>query len=453
MELGSAEMKGCGAEWRKLTGHFLSSGTTDRAVFELTAKGKGAVWVDKLSLMPDDNLNGWRKDVVEAVRAWHPGVIRFGGSLQEFGYRWSQGVEPRERRLPFHNQYWGRWDTNDVGIGEFISFCRLVGAEPLICASWQDGPQSAHDLAEFCNGSVATPWGAKRAEWGHAEPYRVRYWQVGNEQWGDEYDKACGTYCQAIRDAAPDAIIVASDNTPMLLQKQGAFISYVCRHYYNMGDYDWCEAQLKEDRAVVEQSGLARPPKLSITEWNVSAADWGLGRLRQVTLQTGLANARFLSFMQRNSDIIGLACRSNMANSFLSGTIQTRMGQVLKTPAYLMLRMYNELSLPVPVRVSGSDWLDMSGCRSEDGTDLTVFLVNTKDQPVQVRLDLGAYPGMRVVAARAVGDKEDRRAPDIVNHWSAPDLISEFPLEVQGETIVVPAYSAAAIQARSGAKG
>ena len=115
-----------------------SSGTTDRCVFELQLTGRGSVWVDKLSLMPADNLLGWRPDVVEAIRAVRPGIIRWGGSVCDPGaYRWKDGIGDRNKRSAFPNHVWGRIDSNDVGIDEFCQFCELVKAEPLVCsASW-----------------------------------------------------------------------------------------------------------------------------------------------------------------------------------------------------------------------------------------------------------------------------------------------------------------------------
>ena len=161
-------------------------------------EGEGRAWADKLSLMPADNLLGWRPDVVQAIKDVHPAILRWGGSACDPGeYRWKQGIGDRDRRTPFRNKVWGRIDPNDVGIDEFCQFCELTGVEPLICLSFSDGPQSAADLVEYCNGETNTPWGAKRAANGHPAPYRVKYWQVGNEISGDDenYLKPLRRFC------------------------------------------------------------------------------------------------------------------------------------------------------------------------------------------------------------------------------------------------------------------
>src|SRR5207248_6771117 len=140
----------------------------------------------KLSLMPSNNLSGWRSDVVEAIKETHPGVIRWGGSVCDPGeYRWKNGIGDRDRRRPFPNKVWGRLDSNDVGIDEFCRFCELVNAKPLICLSFSDGAQSAADLVEYCNGQAGAGWGAKRAENGHPKAYAVSYCQTGTEISGD----------------------------------------------------------------------------------------------------------------------------------------------------------------------------------------------------------------------------------------------------------------------------
>ena len=186
MTLASAKLPRLSQEWRKCSLQLVSSGQSDHAVFEVRLQGQGNLCADKLSLMPADNLKGWRPDVIEAIRDARPAIIRWGGSVCDPGeYRWKSGIGDRDSRTPFPNKVWGRIDSNDVGIDEFCQFCELVGAQPLICLSFSDGPQSAADLVEYCNGDRTTSWGAKRAANGHPAPYRVRYWQIGNEIGGD----------------------------------------------------------------------------------------------------------------------------------------------------------------------------------------------------------------------------------------------------------------------------
>ncbi len=160
--LASADLPAPSSEWQKCAVKMTSIGQSDRAVFELRAEGQGRLWVNKLSLMPGDNKMGWRADVVDAIKEIRPGILRWGGSTVDPGhYHWKNGIGDRDQRTPWPNENWGRIDPNDVGMDEFCQFCELIGAQPLICVSFADGAQSAHDLAEYCNGGARHRLGRK----------------------------------------------------------------------------------------------------------------------------------------------------------------------------------------------------------------------------------------------------------------------------------------------------
>ena len=208
---------------------------TDRVVFEVRVEGEGSVWVDKLSLMPTDNVKGWRRDVVDVVKDVQPTLVRFGGSVCDPGeYRWKNGIGDRDLRVPFPNKVWGRLDPNDVGIDEFCQFCEVTGVEPLICLSFSDGPQNAADLVEYCNGDARTGWGAKRAANGHPAPYGVKYWQIGNEISGDDdnYVNRFGSFVELMKRADAGVAIMSSFPTQKLLDRVGKDIDYIAPHHY-----------------------------------------------------------------------------------------------------------------------------------------------------------------------------------------------------------------------------
>jgi len=151
------------------------------ATLALEFEGPGTVWLDRIYLIGDDAVLGlWRPDVVEALRKLQPGVIRFGGTSVE-GYEWEQTIGGWDSRVPF-TTYWGGLELNFVGLDEFVQLCRHVGAEPLICVRWTGkSPADAAAEVEYLNGAANTRWGSMRVRNGHAEPYGVKYWQIGNE--------------------------------------------------------------------------------------------------------------------------------------------------------------------------------------------------------------------------------------------------------------------------------
>jgi hypothetical protein len=128
---------------------FGNGGQCDGVVFEVRVEGQNCVWADKLSLLPADHRKSWRPDIIEAIKDVHPKVIRWGGSVCDAGeYRWKNGIGDRDARTPFPNKVWGRIDSDDVGIDAFCQFCELVEAQPLVCLSCSDEPQSAADLVQ-----------------------------------------------------------------------------------------------------------------------------------------------------------------------------------------------------------------------------------------------------------------------------------------------------------------
>lgn len=450
--LGTADLATPTRRWSKQSCRLACSGTNDRVVFELAVTGTGDLWADKLSLMPENNLDGWRPDVVRAIKDARPAIIRWGGSVVDpGGYRWKNGIGSRDLRAPFPTRPWGRVDPNDVGIDEFLRLCELVDAAPLICVSFSDGPQSAKDLVAYCNDGPETEWGGKRAANGHPEPYRVRYWQVGNELGDAAYIRGCATICRAIKEADPGAIVLSSYPSPELLVETGKHLDYVCPHHYDP-DLGAHEASIDNAVRAIKAASLDHDVKVGVTEWNITGGWWGHDRIRLLTLDTALYAARYLNLLHRRSDVVGLACRSNMTNSHGAGMIQTSSTGMYLTPSYHVMKLYADHSQPVPVRVIGApEGVDVSACASEDGTRLVVFAVNTKDEPVELSLDLSEHgAGFASSSGEVVCDTRGRRQPDVMNHFEAPDRVRIVELPLDGNGVRLPAYSAAAIECGAG---
>lgn len=138
------------------------------------------------------DTNDWRQDFVDTTRSLAPDVMRFGGLFSRY-YKWHEGVGPVEKRPMMRNYVWGGMETNRVGTHEFVDFCRRTGAEPLYCVNFlSDGfktyaakPEGnrtagAEEAAEWVS-YANDPDHAERKGHGHAEPYGIKLWQLGNE--------------------------------------------------------------------------------------------------------------------------------------------------------------------------------------------------------------------------------------------------------------------------------
>jgi len=447
--LASANMPKPGAEWRKVRARVVSTGTTDRAVFEVEARGDGRVWLDELSLMPEDNVDGWRRDVVEAMKELAPPIVRWGGSTIDPGpYRWSDAVGDRDLRPSFVNRVWGRRDTNDVGVEEFVRLCRAVGTEPLVCVSLGDGVESARRMVEYLNGPAASEGGRKRAANGRAEPYGVKYWQVGNEIDAPGYARSLVEFARAVRAADPGAVVLSSFPTKELVDAAGAEIQIVCPHYYQ-ADLDGVDADLRKIEGWIRDSAGAGRLRLGVTEWNIDAGNWGLGRGKLNTLGCALFEGRFLNVLHRHSDSVALACRSNMANSFCGGTIQTSAAGLYRTPSFQVLAMYRAHTKPVPLKVAAGipALIDATACASEDRTAVTVFVVNTRKEAVPVVLDLSEFgPGFAVRGGEIVKDVREMGQIDVVNGFADPKRVVRAKIDAgSGNAVTLPPLSIAAI--------
>lgn len=183
-------------EWTRYQVRLRTAEAAKGAAFRILFNGNGIYWIGAASLMPGDNVDGMRADVLELARAMSPKIIRWPGGGYPDEYDWRTGIGPRDRRppqpiLPFGqpNGFDAGIDPNDFGTDEFLDFCKLIGADPYITANFGSGtPEMAASWVEYTNGAASSTWGRKRAENGHPEPYRVKNWSVGNEIWGDPFE-------------------------------------------------------------------------------------------------------------------------------------------------------------------------------------------------------------------------------------------------------------------------
>ena len=255
LERDGKELASCivgpGGEWKKYHARLAPAETATNATLSITFRGPGTLWLDDASLMPADNVGGWRRDVVEAVKALNPGVIRFGGSALDDpnlgDFEWKDSVGDPDRRKPF--RAWGGLQPTGPGLEEIVQFCRLVDAEPLICVRFSKRqPEDAAEEVQYFNGAADTPEGKLRAKNGHAEPYHVKLWQIGNERSGADYEARLAAFCKAMKEADPSITLLSSYPTEGVLKQAGDQLGYVCPHQYDCANLAACERELNATR-------------------------------------------------------------------------------------------------------------------------------------------------------------------------------------------------------------
>ena len=169
-----------------------SRGRISRELYGHFSEQIGGVFYDGLWVGEDskvDNIRGFRKSLVESFKKIAPPVLRWPGGCFAETYDWRDGIGPRDKR-PRRVNWWyycdGRIESNQVGTHEFMDLCRMVGAEPYIAANMTSVPAlHIRNWIEYCNFPAGlTTLADERAANGDPEPFHVRYWGIGNENWG-----------------------------------------------------------------------------------------------------------------------------------------------------------------------------------------------------------------------------------------------------------------------------
>lgn len=238
------------------------------------------IWVGENSKVP--NIGGIRRALVDAMRRIKPSVVRWPGGCFADSYNWRDGIGPRGER-PRRTNFWadarewpkdvpdGPWkyDTNHFGTNEFARFCRLIGAEAYLAANLRSLPaKDFYEWVEYCNSPAGSTTLAEiRAASGDREPFKVRYWGVGNESWG------CGG------NFTPEEYASEFRRFTEWTGRYGMNLAFIGAGP-NGGDVDWTRrffAKLNERRAVARMWGWA----LHHYSWNVSGGrttDWVKGK-------------------------------------------------------------------------------------------------------------------------------------------------------------------------------
>lgn len=170
--------------YKKFPLNFTAPADSSDAALEITGTGTGDFHIGTLTLMPADNIDGFRPDTVALLKQINMGFWRYGGNYTS-GLIWYHTVGNRDKRPPDFDYAWNAMQPNDLGLNEFMTLCRLIHVEPYISVNAGFGDShSAAEEVEYMNGSTATHMGAMRARNGHPEPYHVKFWNIGNEPWG-----------------------------------------------------------------------------------------------------------------------------------------------------------------------------------------------------------------------------------------------------------------------------
>ena len=397
------------------------------------------IWVGPDSPIP--NINGYRKDVLEALKALKVPVLRWPGGCFADEYHWRDGIGPRETRPRMINSNWGgTLEDNSFGTHEFLDLCEMLGTEPYI--SGNVGSGSVEELAKWVEymtargGTVAE----ERAANGRKEPWKVKYIGIGNESWGcggnmtadfysDQY-RRYATYCRdydgnRLYKVASGASDYDYNWTKVLMEKVGNRADAVSLHYYTITDwnhkgsatdftdgeyYDIIAKALEIEEVLRNHEHImdTYDPQLRI---DLLLDEWGTwfdvepgtnpGHLfQQNSMRDALVAAMSLNIFNKHTDRLKMANIAQIVN-VLQSMVLTQGDKMLLTPTYHVFRMYNGHQDAVAVPVSFTcdtlqapsgrlyPTLSVSASRTKEGK-LLITLANPcldKSQTVVLTLD------------------------------------------------------------------
>ena len=220
-----------GADWSEASFEFTPTAAATDARLEITGTGNGVFRVGVVSLMPADNVNGWRADTTAIAKSLNSGFWRLPGGNFLSDWDWHEAIGPRDARPPMFDHAWSAMQPNDLGMDEWMDLTRILGVEPYVTVNAGLGDaNSAAEEVEYLNGAATSEWGAKRAANGHPEPYRVKWWNIGNEPFGwwqigktslDYFMIKHNEFARAMRAKDPSITLIASGAMPDQLHPKG----------------------------------------------------------------------------------------------------------------------------------------------------------------------------------------------------------------------------------------
>ena len=355
-------------DWRKYEFSLKPTRSDPLARFAILFPGKGRVWIDQVSLMASDvGPGGVRRDVFEKIKTLKPAFIRWPGGNVAQDYRWLWGIGARDERVTWSNLSWkNEPESGDFGTDEFIAFARAVGAEPAITVNVEGRGATVEEAAawvEYCNGPATSKYGAMRAANGHATPFGVKFWEVGNEIWGDwvrghsdaeTYARNYNRYAKAMRAVDPSIKLIAVGDNNMnwnrtVLRAAGQNIDYLAIHHYYgrreaagdplnlMARPLFFERFYREVEQMLRELAPSRNIKLAINEWGLD-----LPTERQYSMESALYAARLMNVFERSGEIVEMSAVSDLVNGWPGGIIQAGRHGVFVSPIYLVNQVYNE---------------------------------------------------------------------------------------------------------------
>jgi alpha-N-arabinofuranosidase len=447
---------------------------------------------------------GFRDDVVSALKALPIPMLRWPGGCYADHYHWRDGIGPTDKRTRRIGMSCGLQveDDNSLGTHEFMELCRRIGAEPYLAGNVGSGtPQELCDWVEYCNAAINTSLVQERRSNGASEPFNVRLWGVGNENWGcggnfdaPSYAREYRRFSTMVRHVDPQAELVISGsgdaqsgqesldtwNLELIqtLRPHLDLIDHFSIHMYwthggpetdfNVDEYYalFDEVQVTEDfimrtAKMLHEEAQGRNIGIALDEWGVwhpEAREWGPRTVparspvtyeQAGTLRDALAAGAMLETFHRQCNLMSLANLAQIVN-VLQSTVNTEGDKMWLTPTYHALNLHTAhigaQALAVTTEQGdrlpgGTSAVTATASTSVDGTAITIINRHyTNEAVVRFRAPGGQASGQLLSADQA----------NAVNTAEQPDHVRIVDVSIShdgtdGWAVELPAHSMATI--------
>ena len=451
------------------------------------------------------DAQGYRTDVMDAIRALRVTILRWPGGNFASGYHWQDGIGPLEQRPRRMNLSWHAEESNRFGTDEFLRYCRLVGAEPYLCVNMGTGTlDEAQAWVEYCNGTGDTHWPNLRRQHGHAAPYQVRYWGLGNEMYGEwqigalspeAYVSRAREFAKVMKWTDPTIKLVSCGQSGwnawdrIVLEGLAPSIDFhsihlytgAFEHYSNVFAPHLAERALQICTAMIEQvryeQHIAHPIKVAYDEWNVWFREQPPLE-EQYDLSDALAVATYLNIFIRHCGTLGMANLAQLVN--VIAPIFTKPNglflQAIYHPFWLYANLSQEIALDVYVEceqyqlapeteaAAASWWTN----RVADLGPFNLLDVTATCDPARSQITLGVVNRDREAAHTAAVQFADGvvvaldvheisgEHPGTRNSFEHPQAVSvqQRPLDSEGQSFdyTFPAHSITVLRFQSAAR-
>ena len=468
----------------------------------------GGLWVGEDSDIP--NTQGYRNDVLEALKELEVPVMRWPGGCFADEYHWMDGIGPKENRPRMVNNNWGGIvEDNSFGTHEFLNLCEILGCEPYISLNVGSGSvQEAAQWIEYMNAADG-PMARLRKQNGREEPWKVKYIGIGNEAWGcggnmtpehyaNEY-RRYQTYVRSYDGASPIQKVCCGANVDDYHWTEGVmktcfdhvqpqfhgFMDHISLHYYvhpegweikgSATDFDdevwyktlnkalYMETLINRHSAIIDQYDPEKKIGLCVDEWGTwftCEPGTNPGFLyQQSTVRDALVAGITLNIFNKHCDRVKIACIAQLGN-VLQSVILTEGEKMIKTPTYHVFHMYRhhqgaellDSALSGVEEIGIGEWKVPAVTESVSKKDgvMTITLNNlSTDAANEIDVVFDEDRTYEVVEANIVTN-DDMRAH---NTFDAPEVVKEEAFtaySVSGNTmkVTLPACSVVEIRVK-----